>query len=149
MQNYSPHNPLRDDWSPWDDGTTLRISEYYHNSGKAGIVEIHWHWFAPMNSIPNTRTYYASNTWFDVSKAVQPGTSEYAATIRDLDAIAFQLRMMRNVPILWRPLHDADGGWYWWGAKGPEAFKKLYYLMKDRFINHHGLKNLIWVWSVN
>jgi mannan endo-1,4-beta-mannosidase len=47
----------------------------------------------------------------------------------------------------WRPLHKASGSWFWWGAKGPEFCKKLYLLMYDRMVNHHGLKNLIWVWT--
>lgn len=86
-----------------------------------------------------------------MTRAVQQGTDEYWATIRDLDAIAGQLKRLRDagVPVLWRPLHEADGGWFWWGAKGPEATKQLYYMMRDRFINYHGLNNLIWVWSVD
>jgi mannan endo-1,4-beta-mannosidase len=69
--------------------------------------------------------------------------------MRDLDTIANLLKKLKDagVPVLWRPLHEAGGRWFWWGAKGPEACKKLYYMMRDRFINHHGLDNLIWVWS--
>lgn len=69
--------------------------------------------------------------------------------IRDLDAIAGQLKRLQaeNIPILWRPLHEAGGKWFWWGAKGPDAAKKLYDIMRDRFINYHGIDNLIWVWS--
>ena len=52
-----------------------------------------------------------------------------------------------GVPILWRPLHEAGGKWFWWGAKGADACKKLYDIMRDRLINHHKLDNLIWVWS--
>jgi mannan endo-1,4-beta-mannosidase len=51
------------------------------------------------------------------------------------------------VPVLWRPLHEAEGGWFWWGAKGPEPFKKLWRLMHDRMTNKHQLHNLIWVYS--
>lgn len=51
------------------------------------------------------------------------------------------------MPVLWRPLHEAGGGWFWWGNSGPEAYKQLYILMYDRLVNHHGLNNLIWVWN--
>jgi len=51
------------------------------------------------------------------------------------------------VPVLWRPLHEAGGTWFWWGAKGPVACKQMYQIMYDRLTNYHGLNNLIWVWS--
>ena len=64
-----------------------------------------------------------------------------------MDAIAVQLQKFQaaHVPVLWRPLHEAQGGWFWWGAKGPEPFKKLWRLIHDRLVNVHGLHNLIWV----
>ena len=43
----------------------------------------------------------------------------------------------------------AGGGWFWWGAKGPEPCKALWRLMFDRLVNYHGLKNLIWVWTTD
>jgi mannan endo-1,4-beta-mannosidase len=48
------------------------------------------------------------------------------------------------VLVLWRPLHEAYGAWFWWGACGPEAFKALTY---NRLTRHHGLHNLIWVYT--
>ncbi|PMQ01049.1 MAG: hypothetical protein CBR30_07950 [Dictyoglomus sp. NZ13-RE01] len=49
--------------------------------------------------------------------------------------------------MLWRPLHEAEGRWFWWGAKGPESFKKLYYLLYELLTYHYKLNNLIWVWN--
>jgi mannan endo-1,4-beta-mannosidase len=49
--------------------------------------------------------------------------------------------------VLWRPLHEASGAWFWWGARGPEPFKKLWRLMYDRMTRRHGLHNLIWVYT--
>jgi hypothetical protein len=48
---------------------------------------------------------------------------------------------------LWRPLHEAEGEWFWWGAKGAEPCKWLWKLLFDRLVNHHALNNLIWVWT--
>ena len=76
-------------------------------------------------------------------------TAEYNATLRDLDAIAVQLKKLEasKVPILWRPLHEAGGKWFWWGAKSNSAAISLYSLMYDRYTNYHKINNLIWVWS--
>ena len=52
-----------------------------------------------------------------------------------------------GVPVIWRPLHEAEGAWFWWGAKGPEPAKKLWGIVYDRLTNQHGLNNLIWLWN--
>ena len=78
-----------------------------------------------------------------------PDSTDYSLLVRDIDAISELLLQLQdlNIPILWRPLHEAEGGWFWWGAKGPEAWVALYRLMFDRMTNHHGLNNLLWVWN--
>jgi|GEM_PF-1464380 len=122
---------------------------------QGGIVEFEWHWNAPTclydtSDCPWWRGFYTECTCFDIQYAMNnPSSNEYQLIIRDLDAIATQLKRLRDagVPVLWRPLHEAEGGWFWWGAKGPGPCKQLYYLMFDRFTNYHGLNNLIWVWT--
>ena len=103
----------------------------------------------PTGGAAGTNTFYTDFTTFDVTRAVTPGTQEYTDIIRDIDDIAVQLKKFEDagVPILWRPLHEAGGGWFWWGAKGPEACLELYTILYDRLQNYHHLHNLIWVWS--
>ena len=112
-----------------------------------GIVAYCWHWFSPMGG--NDKAFYTEHTDFDCAKAVTPGTPEYEAAVHDIDVIAGHLKVFaeKDIPILWRPLHEADGGWFWWGAKGAEPCKKLWRLMYDRMVNLHHLDNLIWVWN--
>jgi len=102
-----------------------------------------------MGGIVGTNTFDASYTTFDVSRAVTPGTAEYTATLRDIDAIAVQLQKLNaaGVPIIWRPLHEAEGGGFWWDAKGPGPYIALWQLMYNRLVNYHGLHNLIWAWT--
>eukprot|EP00347_Sterkiella_histriomuscorum_P009167 403342264 len=149
MQNYSPTNPWHDDWSSWDDGSVQQAINWHHSTGGKGIVTFQWHWFSPSGGKQRTSTFYTDQTSFDVNKGVTPGTHEYSLIIRDLDHIAGQLKRLKDarVPVLWRPLHEAGGKWFWWGAKGPSAALQLYHIMRDRFVHTHGLNNLIWVWS--
>jgi mannan endo-1,4-beta-mannosidase len=69
--------------------------------------------------------------------------------IKDIDYTSVLLKKFQDnkVPILWRPLHEAAGGWFWWGAKGAAPCKKLWQVMYDRMVNVNGLHNLIWVWT--
>ena len=120
-----------------------------------GIVTFAWHWNAPKDLIDQPgkewwRGFYTEATTFDVTKAMNNTASEeYTLIIRDIDAIAVQLKKLKdaNVPVLWRPLHEAEGAWFWWGAKGPESCKWLWKLVFDRLVNFHQLNNLIWVWT--
>ena len=133
-RNYDWYN----DEEPVDDART-----YYHRNG---IPAICWHWRDPSR---NTEEFYTEKTNFDVSKILDTTSPEYAAMISDIDYISGLLKILNdeNIPVLWRPLHEAAGGWFWWGAKGAEPCKKLYQIMWDRMVNHHGLKNLIWMWT--
>jgi mannan endo-1,4-beta-mannosidase len=125
-----------------------------------GIISMNWHWNAPANLVntpcgsncgandyPWWRGFYTQGTTFDLTGALaNPAGSDYQAILRDIDAIGVQLEKFQNagVPVIWRPLHEAQGGWFWWGAHGPTAFKQLWRLTYDRLTNYHGLHNLIW-----
>ena len=66
--------------------------------------------------------------------------------------IAWHLKQLRNagVPVLWRPYHEMNGDWFWWGKKpGDDGYKKLWRMLYDRLVNFHGLNNLIWVYNCN
>ena len=119
---------------------------------KGGIVTFCWHWNAPTEYITGTwySAFYKEHTNIDLEKIMNGGDQAgYDLLMQDIDAIAVQLQRLEDagVPILWRPLHEASGGWFWWGAAGPEAYKKLYLLLYDKLTNEYGLDNLIWVWN--
>jgi mannan endo-1,4-beta-mannosidase len=81
-----------------------------------------------------------------------PGTELYGLLITRMDKIADGLLKLQenNIPVLWRPFHEMNGVWFWWGNRpGPEGFERLWKLMYDRYTHHHGLNNLIWVWNPN
>ncbi|NGM84434.1 glycosyl hydrolase [Paenibacillus sp. 7124] len=110
-----------------------------------------------------TATYHATfpgtaNTWANVQAdctpeqfepIITPGTDLYNALIEDIDQVAVHLKALRdaNVPVLWRPYHEMNGTWFWWG--GQPKFNNLWEIMYNRYVNVHGLNNLLWVWSPN
>ncbi len=119
---------------------------------RGGIVTLCWHWCpaARYDKGDPWGSFYTENTSFSLRKAMNgQDPAGYQMLLDDIDAIAVQLKRLQDagVPVLWRPLHEASGGWFWWGASGPEAYKELYILMYDRLTNVHGLNNLIWVWN--
>lgn len=92
-------------------------------------------------------TYTPSETTFSLKNAVTEGTWEYEYVQYDLANISQYLLKLReaNIPVLWRPLHEASGGWFWWGTDA-ESYKKLWIMMFNYF-KAEGLDNLIWVWT--
>ncbi|KAL7274819.1 hypothetical protein RUND412_002250 [Rhizina undulata] len=135
--------------------TSTAVEDAIAWDAKGGIVTFCWHWNAPTGLIDTEgkewwRGFYTDSVTFDVEAALADTTNaNYTLLIRDIDAIAVQLKRLRDadVPVLWRPLHEAEGGWFWWGAKGAEPCKKLYGILYDRLTNYHNLNNLIWIWN--
>lgn len=122
----------------------------FHQQG--GIVMIYWHWVPPEEYLTGTwyRGFYADETNIDLEKILN-GEDERgrALLMRDIDTIAIQLLRLQDagVPVLWRPLHEASGKWFWWGSAGPEAQIKLWRIIYHRLTCYHGLNNLIWLWN--
>jgi len=121
-----------------------------------GIISLMWHWNAPtdlINLAPDKlwwRGFYTDATTFDLAAVLaDKNGTKYKLLLSDIDAIAVQLKKFQaaNVPVLWRPLHEAPGGWFWWGAKGAGPFKELWAILYDRLTTVHNLHNLIWVYT--
>lgn len=119
-----------------------------------------WHWNAPTKLIDtncsgsgNTAWYsgfYSTATTFDLKAALaNPNGADYQALLADIDTISAELKKFADadIPLLWRPLHEAQGAWFWWGKSGPDELKALWKLMHDRMTKEHGLNNLIWVFT--
>jgi mannan endo-1,4-beta-mannosidase len=113
-----------------------------------GIVTISYH-----ASLPGTcacwENVQKTLSQKDFDKIVTPGTTQYKQLIADLDKVAVYLKQLKDVgiPVLWRPYHEMNGGWFWWGKKN--NYSLLWQIMYDRFVNYHQLNNLLWVWSPN
>ncbi len=125
----------------------VRVNAKGELSEGGGIVEFTFHWFSPIGG--RDKSFYAKHTDFDATKILQEGTPEREAFYKDMDVIAKELLRFKEagIPVLWRPFHEADGEWFWWGAKGPRVARQLYRMMYDYYTVEYGLDNLIWVWS--
>jgi len=112
-----------------------------------GIVAFCWHWKKGSGN-----DFYTKDTDFRIPMnggKLDTSHANFAAIKSDLDKVAALLQQLkdRNIPVLWRPLHEAGGGWFWWGASGPAACTALWEYMHDYFTNTKKLDNLIWVWN--
>lgn len=119
----------------------------------AGIpVTMCWHWNAPEKYLTGEwySGFYKEEVNIDLDKIMDGTDTEgYELLMSDMEVIANELKVLHeaDVPVLWRPLHEASGGWFWWGDCSAESYIELYRLMYDKFTNEYGLNNLIWVWN--
>ncbi len=123
------------------------LAKAYEWAEKKGLITLTWHWFSPIGG--KDKAFYTEKTDFDADKALCEGTLENMAMCHDLDIMAELLRgfQEKHIPILWRPFHESEGQWFWWGAKGVDTARNLYRFMFRYFTEKHQLHNLIWVWN--
>ena len=160
QQNYNDISAAREQWE--------------HN----GLISYMWHWNVPDNEAAYLKCrdegstdhmgFYApgcnggqGETQFDIREALKEGTWQHECILRDIDEVAGYLLNLQeaNIPVIFRPLHEAagsytryfpqGGAWFWWGRYGAEPCRQLYRLLYDRLVNHHGLNNLIWCWTID
>ena len=145
-----------------DDGSTDRVIDWVKNKG--GIATASYHLNVPKDFASYTigtkmdwaqSTYTAKDTDFSPSKAATAGTKEneyYLSTLKTL-AAEFNKLEAEGVPVIWRPLHEAEGGggedgsWFWWGREGSAAYKKLWQYTYNTLTNDLNCHNLIWEWN--
>jgi mannan endo-1,4-beta-mannosidase len=54
-----------------------------------------------------------------------------------------------GVVVLWRPLLEMNGGWFWWGNKDVAGFVAVWQHMFNYYTTTKGLHNLLWVYAPN
>jgi mannan endo-1,4-beta-mannosidase len=140
------------------------VQEAIRQHRLGSIVALCWHavpptsdeptTFQPLpNSDPNALASVSGKLLDSQFKDVlTPGTPLYEHWCAQVDRIAVFLKQLQDahVPVLWRPYHEMNGDWFWWGGRtGEYSTLALYRQLFDRFVNHHHLNNLIWVWNVD
>lgn len=142
----------------YEDASKECLTEVYENRGTVdvalewakatkGTVTLTFHWFSPLGG--RDKSFYSEHTDFDPERVLIENTPERTAFYHDMDVIARELIKFYNsdIPVLWRPFHEAEGTWFWWGRKGAKIASKLYCLMYDYYVNVLHLDNLLWVWN--
>jgi len=130
------------------------VDEAIRRHSEGFIITLMWHAVRPIDEEPVTfedsiQGKLTDSEWTDL---LTPGTELHERWKSQVDVIAFFLKQLREaaVPVLWRPYHEMNGGWFWWGKKtGEMGYRKLYRMLFDRLTNFHKLNNLLWLFNAN
>jgi mannan endo-1,4-beta-mannosidase len=114
---------------------------------KGGLVTISAHLYNPAR----TNGYGLRDKTVDLNALLDPDTEIHGRWMHEMDIAAAGLKKLDDagVVVLWRPFHEMNGGWFWWGGKNPATFVKLWRQMFDYFTETKGLNNLLWVYAPN
>ncbi len=139
------------DYVDWSNGQQIKYdltNPDLIKAWKAGsLVAIQVHMTNPAN--PNGGGL--RDTGVDLNDLLVSGTDTYSRWYAEMDIIAAGLSQLQDsgVVVLFRPFHEMNGSWFWWGGKDPGLFVKVWKQMFDYFTNTKKLNNLLWVYGPN
>jgi mannan endo-1,4-beta-mannosidase len=141
-------------WNGTNDPGRQIVNEAIKKWEQGYLVTLMWHPGRPTDLPPFgwKESIQGKLTDAQWQALVTPNTELNKLWTERIDQIASYLKELQDahVPVLWRPFHEMNGVWFWWGdKKGPEGIIKLWKMMYDRFTNYHHLNNLLWVWGAN
>jgi mannan endo-1,4-beta-mannosidase len=112
-----------------------------------GIVHVSAHLYNPAN----TNRGGLRDKGVDFASLLDTNSPTHARWMKQLDELVAGLQELEDagLVVLWRPFHEMNGGWFWWGAHEPEVFIRVWRHMFDYFTTHKKLDNLLWVYGPN
>ncbi len=126
------------------------MSELRRHHSEGHIICITFHQASPTVGEPcvfdgGVICPFTEADWTDLFDSSTAMHREWAECVDRL-AHAFKELESEGIPIVFRPYHEMNGDWFWWGGN-PTGFLRLWDMIYDRFTNLHGLNNLIWAWT--
>lgn len=130
----------------------LLVPEVIKQHNRGSIITLTYHQASPNIGEPcqfksGVQNKLSKQQWTDI---ITDGTELNTIWKEYVDRLAIELKELQkqNIPILFRPYHEMNGNWFWWGGKeGSQGFAKLWRMLYRRYTDYHGLNNLVWVWS--
>lgn len=125
--------------------TPNKVALDYWKQG--GLVTVMAHMYNPANP----KGGGLRDKGVNLAELLEPSTETHKRWMQELDLMAEGLQELKEagVVVLWRPFHEMNGGWFWWGAKEPDLFIKVWRHMFDYYSTTKNLDNLLWVYGPN
>jgi len=133
-------------------GRPAMIEEAKRQYRNGAVIALCWHSARPTDDEPVTfrDSVQGKLSDFEWNELLTPGTDIHKRWEEQVDVVAGYLQQLQDagVPVLFRPYHEMNGNWFWWGGRpGERGSAALYRQLFDRYVHVHHLNNLIWVWN--
>lgn len=118
--------------------------------GRGGVVTISWHLNNPLTG----KTAWDPATGSVAS--ILPGGEKNELYKSWLDKVAHFLVSLKGkngelVPVIFRPFHELNGDWFWWGGKHctPDEFKQLWHFTVAYLRDSSNVHNLLYAYNTD
>lgn len=127
-----------------DDSNWRAYAQTHWDAG--GLIKIMWHAPNPWTGSHSWSAIPAGSTLSDI---ITPGNPAYDNWTSWLATVGDRLQWYEDhdIPVLWGPLHEANGGWFWWGGGTSAQYTAVWQHMYDYLTTTRGLHNLLWNYS--
>ncbi|MGW5360880.1 glycosyl hydrolase [Actinopolymorpha pittospori] len=135
------------DYGNWVTSANTQVDTSCNNTlkswwRKGGLVSVGIHMPSPTGAGFSTKldnfadltdaSTTVGRAWQDTLKRIGDGLSDLKKS---------------GVVVMWRPFHEMNGDWFWWGDQDPDTFKRVWNYTYNYLVNTRGLDNLIWVYA--
>lgn len=117
---------------------------------RGGIVTVSWH---PRNPLTGGTAWDCTDT--TVVESILPGGTQHRKFLTWMKQVRNFLKSLRTendrpVALIFRPWHENNGGWFWWGSRQctPQQYRALWCMLQDYLLSE-GLEDIVWSWSPN
>lgn len=118
---------------------------------RGGITTVAWHF---VNPVSEGGFYWKDSVSLPAVTYIVPGGvahEKYKAILRTIASVANTTKGNdgKLVPMIFRPYHEFDGGWFWWGKPycTTEQFKTLWQFTVSYLRDSLGVHNFIYAFS--
>jgi len=137
-------------WFDYERDMARQLTIEAYNRG--GVNTYSWHYDNPVSKTDGS--FYWDNSKVEaVSKIIPGGDSNavFKASLKEVAAFAKSLIGAdgKLIPVIFRPFHEFDGDWFWWGATHSTAqqYKELYKFTVTYLRDSLDVHNFIYAWS--
>ncbi|MHA4894206.1 glycoside hydrolase family 26 protein [Pedobacter sp. PWIIR3] len=132
--------------------STARIRQNVIDTyNRGGVTTVAWHFNNPVSA---GEFYWKDSVSLPAVKYIIPGGTAHEKYKRILDGVAHWAKSLKGkdgalVPVIFRPFHEMDGDWFWWGNTHctPEEFKALWQFTVSYLRDTAGVHNFIYAFS--
>lgn len=117
---------------------------------RGGINTYAWHYANPVSK----GSFYWSDSPVEAVNKILPGGAQNEVYKNSLKEVADFAKTLigadgKLIPIIFRPFHEFDGDWFWWGKSHctPDQYKQLYQFTVTYLRDNLGVRNFLYAWS--
>ncbi len=135
-------------WFSYEAQIAKQLTIEAYNRG--GVNTFAWHY---QNPVSQGSFYWAQSPVVAVNKII-PGGSHHQVYKNSLKTIGDFAKSLvgadgKLVPVIFRPFHEFDGDWFWWGAAHctPAEYKTLFQFTVTYLRDSLNVRNFLYGWS--